>query len=156
MTTRHLEYSRSFPVAVERAYSVVLTTPLPTIFSRRHLAIAPIVETIGQEGEWGAAIGQTRTIRLKDNTRMLETLTAIEPPQRFGYTISDVKGTMKPLVSAAAGTWAFEPDATGTRITWSWEVTPARLGRLAMPVFARLWGGSAGKAFDRIGALLAA
>ena len=156
MTTRHLEYSRSFPVGVERAYDVVLLTPLPAIFSHRHLAIAPIVETIGQEGEWGAAVGQTRTIRLKDNTRMLETLTVIERPQRFGYTISEVKGMMKPLVSAAAGTWAFAPEGAGTRITWSWEVTPARLGRLAMPLFARLWGGSARKAFDEIGKIFAA
>jgi hypothetical protein len=155
MTARHLEYSRTFPVDVEDAYDRVLSAPLPKIFARRYLAIAPIAEVSGEDGEWGAATGQSRTIRMQDNGTMLETLTSIERPNHFGYTIGDITGPMKPLVAEARGVWAFEPAGTGVRITWSWDVTPtARLGRLAMPVFARLWQGNARQAFDAIERLL--
>ena len=155
MSTRHLEKSRTFPVSVETAYRPVLLAPLPQIFGRRYWAIAPIVEVIGQQGEWGSAVGQTRTIRMSDGGNMLETLTVIDQPKRFGYTISNVKGMLKLLVAAASGTWAFEPDGDGTRITWSWEVTPTKvIGRVAMPLFARLWSGSAGQAMEEIDKIL--
>ena len=155
MTARHLEYTRTFPVSVEHAYDVVLPAPLPTIFRRRYLAIAPIAEVTGPDGDWGTATGQTRTIRMQDNGAMLETLTSIERPHHFGYTISGITGAMKPLVAEAQGVWAFEPAGTGVRITWSWDVTPtARLGRAAMPVFSRLWQGYARQAFDEIERLL--
>ena len=157
MSTRHLEKSRTFPISVEAAYHPVLTVPLPRIFSHRYLAIAPIVDVIGQEGEWGSAVGQTRTIKLSDGGTMLETLTVIDQPNRFGYTISNVKGMMKPLVVAASGLWSFEPEGDGVRITWSWDVTPTKyLGRAAMPVFAKLWSGYANQAMDEIAKILSA
>ena len=154
MTTRHLEESRSFPVSVEVAYQQVLTVPLPQIFGRRYWAIAPITEVIGQEGEWGTTVGQTRTIKMSDGASMLETLTVIEKPSRFGYTIGNVKGMLKLLVSAATGVWAFEPDGAGVRVSWSWDVTPTKVGRAMMPVFAKLWSGSAHQAMDEIGKIL--
>ena len=45
----------------------------------------------------------------------------------------------------------------GRRVTWAWTVHPrGRLGRLAMPVFARMWQGYARQALERIeGVLLA-
>ena len=155
MSTRHVESSRTFPVSVEEAYDTVLTAPLSSIFSRRFLAIAPIAAVEDQEGPWGTSVGQTRTIKLADGGTMSETLTVLERPHRFGYTIGNVKGMMKPLVAAATGNWAFEPAGTGARITWSWEVTPtARLGRLGMPLFVRLWSGYARQAMDEIERLL--
>ena len=155
MSTRHLEKSRTFPARVAAAYDAVLRAPLPQIFGRRYWVIAPIVEVSGQKGDWGSAVGQTRTNKLSDGGSMLETLTVIDQPNRFGYTISDVKGMLKLLVIAASGTWAFEPDGDGTRITWSWEVTPTKvIGRAAMPLFARLWSGSAGQAMDEIDKIL--
>ena len=157
MSTRHLERSRTFPGSIERVYHSVLVAPLPQIFGRRYWAIAPIVEVSGQKDEWGAAVGQTRTIKMSDGGNMLETLTVIDQPNRFGYTISNVKGMLKLLVAAASGTWAFQPDGDGTRITWSWEVTPTKvIGRAAMPVFARLWSGCAGQAMEEIDKILGA
>lgn len=155
MTTRHLESSRTFNVDVESAYQRVLTVPLPEIFAKRYLAIAPIVEVTGQEGEWGTSVGQTRTIKLRDGGTMLETLTTIEQPHRFGYTIGNVTGMMKPLVAAASGMWTFVPDGDGVRVVWSWDVTPTKVGSMAMPVFARLWAGYARQAMDHIDTILA-
>ena len=155
MSIRHLEKSRTFPVSVEAAYDAVLTTPLPTIFSHRYLAIAPIADVEGQEGPWGISVGQTRTIKLADGATMSETLTVLDRPHRFGYTIGNVKGMMKPLVAAATGEWRFEPAGTGARVTWSWDVTPTKqLGRAAMPVFVRLWAGYARQAMDEIERIL--
>lgn len=155
MSKRHLEKSRTFPVSVDAAYHSVLVAPLPTLFGRRYWAIAPIVEVTGQEGEWGSAVGQTRTIKMSDGGNMLETLTVIDRPNQFGYEISNVKGVLKLLVVAASGTWAFAADGDGTRITWSWNLTPTKLiGRVAMPVFARLWSGVAGQAMEEIGKVL--
>ena len=156
MSDRHLEKTRTFAVSVEQAYDAVLLAPLPDIFSRRYLAIAPIREVTGQHGEWGGSIGQTRTIRLADGGTMLETLTSIDPHNSFGYSISNVTGLMKPLVAAAAGSWTFSAVDTGTQITWAWDVTPtAMLGRAAMPVFAKLWSGYARQAMDQIETILA-
>ena len=141
-------------MSVELAYQQVLTVPLPQIFGRRYWVIAPITEVIGQEGEWGTTVGQTRTIKMSDGASMLETLTVIEKPNRFGYTIGNVKGVLKLLVSAATGVWAFEPDGAGVRVTWSWDVTPTTVGRAMMPVFAKLWSGSANQAMDELGKIL--
>jgi len=157
MSTRHLEKFATFPVSVEVAYPKVLVMPLPQLFGRRYWAIAPIVEVTGQEGEWGSAVGQTRTIKMSDGGNMLETLTVIDQPNRFGYSIGNVKGMLKLLVVAASGTWSFEADGAGTRVTWSWEVTPTKvIGRVAMPVFARLWSGFAGQGMEEIGKALSA
>ena len=65
-----------------------------------------------------------------------------------------MKGVLKLLVVSASGTWAFAPDGDGTCITWSWELTPTKVGRLAMRVFARLWSGFAGQAMEEIGKIL--
>ena len=155
MNTRHLEKSRTFPLGVETTYERVLTVPLPQIFGRRYWAIAPIVGVTGQQGEWGSDVGQSRTITMSDGGNMFETLTVIDQPNQFGYTISNVKGMLKLLVVAAAGTWAFVPEGDGTRVTWSWDVTPTKvIGRATMPVFARLWSGFADQAMDEIGKIL--
>jgi hypothetical protein len=150
MSTRHLEQSRTFPVSVQQAYDTVLPAPLTDIFNRRYRLIAPIAEVSGQEGPWGGAVGQTRTIRLSDGGTMLETLSVLDRPNRFGYTMGNITGMLKPMVAGAAGTWAFDADGPDTRVTWAWDVTPTKLGRLAMPVFARLWSGYARQAMDQL------
>lgn len=92
---------------------------------------------------------------MTDGGSMRETLTTIERPHRFGYTIGDIGGILKTLVTSADGTWTFEPAGTGVRITWVWDITPtARLGRAAMLVFARLWSGYARQAMDEIEGIL--
>lgn len=148
-----LSQSRAVPVPVEEAFDRVLPHPLPAVFSRRNLAIPPIKGVRGQAGEWGTA-GQTRTILLADGGTMLETLTAVDRPRSFDYTITEVTGAMKPLVSTALGRWSFEPAGTGTRITWTWELTPTAVGRYAMPVFGAMWNGYARKALEEIERIL--
>lgn len=153
MATVKLSQSRAVPVPVEEAFDRVLPHPLPEVFRRRSLAIPPIKDVRGQVGEWGSA-GETRTIVLADGGTMLETLTDVQRPHDFGYTITNVTGAMKPLVSTAVGRWSFTPAGTGTRITWTWELTPTSLGRLAMPAFGAMWNGYARKALEEIERIL--
>jgi hypothetical protein len=149
-----LEHARTFPVDVDRAFDVVLPTPLPELFSRRYAAIPPIREVRDQQGVWGT-VGQTRTIRLADGGTLRETLTSVDRPRSFGYRITDVTGPMKPLVTELEGEWRFDPAGIGVRITWAWNVHPrGALGRAAMPVFARMWQGYARQAMEEIERLL--
>ncbi|HEY4332941.1 MAG TPA: SRPBCC family protein, partial [Ilumatobacteraceae bacterium] len=68
--------------------------------------------------------------------------------------IGTVTGMMKVFVAAADGLWTFAPAGTGVRVTWTWAITPTAAGRLAMPVFARLWQGYARQAMDEIEKIL--
>ncbi len=149
-----LSYSRTYPIGVEQAFDELMPIDLTALFDRRYAAIPPIRAVEDQAGEWGTP-GQTRTIRLADGGSMREELTEVTRPARFGYRISGVTGPMKPLVASLDGAWLFEPAGTGVRITWTWVVRPAgRLGRLAMPVFGRMWRGFARQGFDTIETLL--
>ncbi|MCW2835236.1 MAG: hypothetical protein JWN68_3189 [Nocardioides sp.] len=153
MPTVSLSQSRAVPVPVDEAFDRVLAHPLPEIFRRRRLAIPPIKRVRDQQGEWGT-VGQTRTIVLADGGTMLETLTSNDRPHSFGYTISAIRGPMKPLVASADGRWTFETAGTGTRITWAWELTPTPAGRVAMPAFATMWRGYARQALEEIEGIL--
>lgn len=151
-----VQHSRTFPVPVEKAYGVVLTTPLERIFNRRFGPMPPIRGVRGQDGVWGT-VGQTRTIQLADGGTMREELTEVEPHAGFGYTITGITGPMKPLVSRVEGRWSFEPAGTGTRITWQWTVHPgSSVAGLAMPLFGRLWRGYARKAMETLETILLA
>ena len=150
-----LEYSRAYTTSPADAFDRVLAHDLRDLFSARTAAIAPITEVRDQQGEWGT-VGQQRRIVLSDGTAMRETLLRVQPPREFGYRIDVVAGTMKFLVRAADGSWAFAADGAGCRITWTWQVDAANApAALAAPVFRLMWTRNAAKAFDRIGAVLA-
>lgn len=152
--TLHLEASRAVPVAPEKALALVLPAPLPKIFGRRYAAIGPIAEVRDQAGAWDTA-GQTRTIVLADGATMQETLTAIDAPSSFSYEITPLSGPLKLLVGHVAGRWSFSPAGTGTRITWSWDVTPASsAASFAMPVFGWMWKGYARQSLEDLEELL--
>lgn len=148
-----MSQSRAIPVPVDEAFGRVLVHPLPEIFSRRWLALPPIKEVSDQGGVWGT-VGQTRTIATADGGRLLETLTSNDGPRSFGYSLSEFRGPMKPLIAKVDGLWTFEAVGTGTRITWTWVVTPTAAGRLAMPAFGAMWRGYARQALEEVEGIL--
>lgn len=153
MATVTLSESREVQVPVEEAFDRVLVHPLPELFRRRRLAIPPIKAVRGQVGEWGT-VGETRTIVTTDGGSMFETLTSVERPHSFGYSIAEVRGPMKPLVSGVDGRWSFESAGGGTLITWTWVLTPTAIGRVAMPAFGAMWRGYARQALDEVASIL--
>ncbi len=153
--TTELSSSRTFPAPIDRAYDVVLKTPLPQIFSRRYAVLPPIRDVRDQAGEWGASVGQSRTIVLADGGTMRETLTRIDPSREFAYGIDEITGAMKPLVGRVEGVWSFAVAGSGTRVTWAWSVHPANaVGSAFMPVFGKLWNGFARQAMEELEPLL--
>ena len=152
--TLHLEASRTVPGNVDDAFAQVLAAPLEQLFRRRYAAIAPISAVYGQDGEWGSA-GQIRTIALSDGGELQETLTEVDEPSSFAYTISVARGPNRFLIGGVVGRWSFESAGTGTRITWSWEVTSANKAAVAaMPLFGRMWRGYARQALEEVEELL--
>jgi len=153
--TIHVAESRTVAVPLEAAYDRTLAVPLTDIFGHRHLAMPSIVRVDDQRGEWGEAVGQTRTIRTSDRGSLTETLTELARPHRFGYRIDQIRGPMRPLVPHPPGGWAFAEDGSGTRITWSWEITPS--STLTVPLVAligRMWHGYARQALASLDAIL--
>lgn len=151
-----LEFSRAFPVPVDKAFAYVLSTPLEEIFTQRFGPLPPIRGVEGEEGVWGT-VGQARTILLTDGGTMREELTKVETPSEFGYTITDLTGPMKLLAASIEGGWSFGPAGSGVRITWAWTVHPANpVAEVAMPLLGWMWNGYARQTMDRLETLLLA
>ena len=151
----HLSESRTVPVPPAVAFARMMPMPLDQLFTSRSGPIPPIRETREQPATWDT-VGQSRLIVLADGGTMRETLTTVDHPHAFGYDITDLTGAFRLLVASASGRWAFEPDGTGCRVTWSWTIHPrGPIGPLAMPVFGRFWHGYARKALTRLDSQLA-
>lgn len=145
-----VEQSRAIPVPPEEAFSRTLPMPLPTLFRRWYGPIPPIKAIRDQIGEW-ERVGQSRTIALKGGGTMQETLTSVESPKSFGYTISGITGPMAPLIDRIEGAWIFTPHGTGTRVTWRWTLhRKSPLTAPALPVFARIWRGYARQSLESL------
>ncbi|MCI4674810.1 SRPBCC family protein [Candidatus Mycolicibacterium alkanivorans] len=145
-----VEQSRAIPISPEEALAKTLPIPLPELFARWYGPIPPIKAVHGQTGDW-STIGQTRTISLVGGGGMRETLTSVDPPRSFGYTLNDVRGAMAPLIGHVEGEWVFAPRGTGTKVTWRWTLHPkSALTAPALPVFARIWRGYARQALETL------
>lgn len=145
-----MEQSRVIPIGVDAAFHGTLPMPLPTLFSRWYGPIGPVKAVRDQTGDWRSA-GQTRIVVQVGGGSMRESLTAVEPPHMFGYTLSEVRGALAPLVDHIDGQWLFAPVDTGTEVTWRWSVHPKSApAALAMPAFAKLWRGFAKQSLDRL------
>lgn len=148
--------SRTIPLPLEQTYEAVLAMPLPEMFARRHLMLPPIGDVPDQPETWGERVGQTRTIHTTDGGRMHEELMEVDAPNAFGYRLSVLAGPMKALVGGVEGRWTFAPDSDGTRVTWSWRLTPkSSATRPVVRLIAAMWPGYAKKALEQaeLGAL---
>ncbi|BCO34703.1 SRPBCC family protein [Mycobacterium heckeshornense] len=149
-----VEQSRAIPVSIDDAFAGTLPRPLPTIFRRWYGPIPPVKRVHDQVGKWDAA-GQTRTVVLVGGGSMREQLTSVDPPRSFGYTLTDIKGPMAPLVDLVEGEWTFTPVGTGTVVAWRWTLHPrSPLAALALPILGRLWKGYARRALEELSAQL--
>ncbi|TPG35880.1 SRPBCC family protein [Mycolicibacterium hodleri] len=145
-----VEQSRAIPVTQDAAFDGTVPIPLPTLFHRWYGPIPPIKTVEGQTGDWDE-VGKSRTVFLRGGGSMREVLTSYDVPRSFGYTLSDVKGPLAPLVEHIEGLWAFEPVGTGTKVTWRWTIHPrSALVAPALPVFGKLWLGYARQSLEEL------
>lgn len=149
-----VEQSRAIPVSVEDAFTATMPIPLPRIFSQWYGVIPPIKEVREQTGAWDA-VGQTRVLLMVGGGRARETLTSVEPPNSFGYTLSGLSGPLAALVTSVDGLWSFTPAGTGTRVSWQWTLHPKSPAAAAVtPVFAKMWKGYARVVLEKLSARL--
>jgi hypothetical protein len=145
-----VEQSRAIPVTQQAAFSGTVPIPLPTLFHRWYGPIPPIKAVNDQTGDWDA-VGKTRTVVLTGGGSMREQLTSYDSPDSFGYTLSDVKGPLAPLVDHVDGLWSFEPFGTGTMVTWRWIIHPrSAISGPILPVFGKLWMGYARQSLEEL------
>ena len=145
-----LSQSRLVPVEPVEAFDRLIVLPLPAIFSRRHGPFPPVRETREAPPVWGS-VGQTRRIVLADGGTALETLTSVDRPRSFGYTLTEPTGALALLVERVEGRWEVEGSGTGSRITWSWTLHPrGRPGSAALPLVGRFWHGYARKGLEQL------
>lgn len=111
-----VEQSRAIPVQSEDAFGGTLAAALPVICSHWYGLIPPIKEVRDQTGAWDS-VGQARVITMVGGGRVREELTSVDPPRSFGYTLTDIKGPLAPLVALVEGKWSFAPADTGTTVT---------------------------------------
>ncbi|HYO00378.1 MAG TPA: SRPBCC family protein [Mycobacterium sp.] len=145
-----VEQSRAIPVTQEAAFDGTVPIPLPTLFHRWYGPIPPIKAVQDQTGDWDA-VGKTRTVFLTGGGSMREELTSYDAPASFGYTLSDVKGPLAPLVEHVEGLWVFTPVGTGTKVTWRWTIHPrSAFAAPLLPVFGKLWLGYARQSLEEL------
>lgn len=145
-----VEQSRAIPVDPAEAFARTLPMPLPTLFRRWYGPIPPIKDVRDQTGDW-QQVGAPRTIVLTGGGTMRETLTSVDPPTSFTYTITGITGPMSPLIDHVEGAWMFTPQGTGTKVTWRWTLhRKSALTAPALPVFAKLWQGYARQSLESL------
>ena len=123
MAATHLSESRAYPLNPADMFVQLLPLPLPDLFCQRYVAI-PAIREVRDAPPTRDAAGQTRRIVLADGGTMLEILTRVEPPRRFGYALTELTGPLSPLATSIDGVWSVDPAGTGCRVTWSWDVPP--------------------------------
>lgn len=133
---------------IERVFDVFMPMDLRKIMVG--YGPLPAVTAIeDQTGDWDS-VGESRIIRLADGHGMLEVLTAVERPERFAYTVSELTNILRFLVTRFHGEWIFEPVPDGpaaspapsapsvgpavTRATWRYSFEPRSL--LTKPIAA--------------------
>jgi hypothetical protein len=145
-----VEQSRTIPLGQDDVFREMVPLPLPELFRRWYGPIPPIKEVRDQTGDWDA-VGQARTLVLVGGGSMREELTRFDPPHSFGYTLSDIKGPLSPLVGGVDGEWIFEPLGSGTNVTWRWTIHPRRaLTAPLLRVFGMLWRGYARQSLEEL------
>lgn len=128
---------------IARAFDIIVPIDVPSIMPG-YGPLPAVTSVEAQTGDWNA-IGQTRTIRLADNTTAREEITDYEAPSQFGYKVSNWNGALQFMAREAKSEWRFsEVPANQTRIEWRYTFRP-RSAWLLLPlmlVVQLLWRGA--------------
>lgn len=151
-----VSFSRTVDGSAEAAFECVRQVALPDMFDRRSGPIPAVREIRDQAGSWSTP-GDARTLVLADGGRLRQQLTRVDAPHGIDYTISEVHGPMRPLVTRVEGRWRFEAeDGRRTRVTWAWTFHPTNpASARLMPVIGAFWRGYARHGLDRLEQMLA-
>jgi hypothetical protein len=100
------EVRGQIPADRETVFDVLAPIDLTTIM-KGYGPLPAVVGVEDQTADWDS-IGESRVIRLADGHGMVETLTAVDRPSHFAYTIGGLTNVLRLLVSSFRGAWYFE------------------------------------------------
>jgi hypothetical protein len=130
-----IEVQGQVPAAIETVFDVFMPIDLTTIM-HGYGPLPAVAAVEEQSGVWDS-IGESRIIRLADGNGMLETLTGVDRPTGFSYTLSNLTNVLRLLVHRFHGEWVFD-DCTGEGeaplVRATWRYTFEVRSRLTRPV----------------------
>lgn len=122
--------STTVDAAPDDVFAFVVAEDTPAKVMLRVGPVPTYVKGEVKDGPWDHA-GAWRTVTLDDGGTAREEITALEPPARFAYALSEFSPPFGRLVRGATGEWGFTSTGDGTRIDWSytfvasWPLLPA-------------------------------
>jgi len=129
----NLRATRHFRAPPEAVFALALD---PVRFPATFRGFGPIPAIRAITLHAPPAVGSTRELANSDGSRPLERITALEPPHRHAYVLSNLNVPFSWLVRAGHADWSFVPDAGGTAVTWRYrfELTSPLAWPLAAPL----------------------
>ncbi len=116
-----------FPVGREQAWRSLTEGDL-TRASQPWGPIPGVVAIHDEPPSFFTEPGLSRRLENSDGSTMIETTTAIDPPDRFAYTITELTNSFRHLTPGAHASFTFEPvDDSASRVTWryAWDAHSA-------------------------------
>ncbi len=116
-----LQASMRFPVGVDKAWASLTEGDLARV-SQPWGPIPGIVAVHDEPPGFFDEPGLTRTLENSDGSTMVETIRALDPPNRIEYTITELTNSFRHLTPGAVARFVFEPAGTGeTSVTWQYS-----------------------------------
>ena len=114
---------RELPVAIERAFDVVVAEDVLPKVLRRWGPIPAVASTRDLSGPWDTP-GSARTVVLSDGSTARETLRVWERPHRFEYRVDRLTSPLGRLIHHAMGSWEFDHRGNGSSFSWTYSFHP--------------------------------
>ena len=139
---------------IETVFDVLMPIDVTRILTGRG-PMPAVIAIEDQTGDWNS-IGESRIIRMGDGHAMLETLTGVDRPHSFTYTLSNLTNVLRLLVRRFHGTWKFESLDSGegapsvwARWHYSFEPRSALTRPLSWLILRLFWRPYMAEALER-------
>jgi uncharacterized protein YndB with AHSA1/START domain len=121
----------------ERVFRIAATEDSLPRFFRGALGLIPSIESMKTESP--VREGALREVVLGDGSRIVERVTAWDPPRFHAYEAHEKNPLQALLFAKLSASFAFEEEGEGTRVTWTYSLvprTPFLLPVVALVLFA--------------------
>jgi uncharacterized protein YndB with AHSA1/START domain len=99
-----------------------------------------------------AAVGSTRDVEGADGARMLERITALDPPRHHAYVLSRLRPPLSWLAREALADWRFSAHGGGTQVCWTYRfaLTSPLAWAIAYPILRIFMQGAMQRCLGRM------
>lgn len=129
----NLVVEHRFRAAPEAVFALALD---PQRFPATFTGFGPIPEIRRIRVDGPPVLRGRRELENSDGTRLVEVITAYDPPRQHTYSLSGLQPPLAWLVRAGHADWHFLIDGPGTRVRWRYRFVLSH--PLALPLAAPL------------------